>query len=246
MNSLIDLISNSDFTQFLATYGLATVIVIYVIFIRDPHRYNAITRTYDQLNSKYAELCDEYQKLSNSYGILRETLEKQYKQEYDKLCENYNELREAYDRLENDLKPETRMLSEEQASKLADLGLDRDLYKLYYYISEKLDGNRKEDLDFFIGDSVRDTNRAWSKFVSPFPRVPHIGNLYGVYKNHGGSLKRDLVQILENEETNIEDKRDEVWKKLVNDTLNMKREFYVFLEMKRQQREVLDYQEEGA
>lgn len=243
MENLLKLISNPGFTSFLATYGLATVIVLYIILIRDPHRYGKITRHYDLLNERYTNLYEEYRELSNSYRMLREKLEQQYQQEYDKLCQSYEDLKGAYDRLEHDLKPETRRLSGEQASKLAELGLDRDLYKLYYYISEKLEGNRKEDLEYFIADSVRDTNQVWLKFISPFPGVPHIGNLYGVYKNHGGSLKADLAEILSNEEMSTDEKRLAVWKKLLNDTLNMKREFDSFLEMQRQHREVHEYQD---
>jgi hypothetical protein len=241
MDALLKLISDPGFTAFFATYGLATVIVLYIVIIRDPRRFNSLTRNYKDLDRKYADMYDEYRSLGNSYERLRQNLEMKYKEEYDNLCQNYSELREAYDRLEHDLKPETRQLSLEQASRIADVGLDRDLYKLYYYSREMLDGRKDEDIEFFVNDTIQLTNRLWQKFISPFPRVPCISNLYGVYSNHGTTMRQQLESILSDEQMSPDEKRVAVWRRLLKDTQNMKREFDDFLTDHSRNREVLPY-----
>ena len=128
MDALLRLISDPGFTTFFATYGLATVIVLYIVIIRDPRRFNGLTRNYKELEKKYADMYDEYRSLGNSYEKLRQNLEMKYKEEYDNLCQSYSELKEAYDRLEHDLKPETRKLSPEQASKIAKIGPSSNLF----------------------------------------------------------------------------------------------------------------------
>ena len=40
MDSFIRLIESEGFIAFIATYGLATIIVIFIIFFRDPKRFN--------------------------------------------------------------------------------------------------------------------------------------------------------------------------------------------------------------
>lgn len=243
VDSFLELINSPGFVSFLATYGLATLIVIYIIFFRDPRRHHQTICDYRDLKRTYEQLNENFLHLSHAYTELRKSLEEKYKEEFDHLSQSYEELKEAYEKLEHDLKPETRSLSEEQAASLAEVGLDRDLYKLYYYICQKLDGKRVEDLDFFISDSIRKTNQAWAQFISPFPQVPCISDLYGVYKNHGGSLKRDLALILEDSDYSEEEKRNSVWNKLLNDTLEMKREFDGFIRSHRQHKEVHVYQE---
>jgi hypothetical protein len=241
MDALLKLLADPGFTAFFATYGLATVLSLYIVIVRDPRRFNGLTRNYKELEKRYSDMYDEYRNLSNSYEQLRQNLEMKYKEEYDNLCQNYSELKEAYDRLEHDLKPETRQLSPDQASKIADVGLDRDLYKLYYYIREMLDGRKDEDIEFFVNDTIQLTNRLWQKFISPFPRVPCISNLYGVYSNHGTTMRRQLESILNDEQMSTEEKRVAVWKRLVKDTQNMKREFDDFLVAHSRHREVLPY-----
>ena len=161
---------------------------------------------------------------------------------YDKLTDNYENLSTNYIRLEEDLRPESRMCSDEQATRLADLGLDRDLYKLYYYMCEKLEGRRLEGIATFIAESIRDTNDAWSKFKSPFLRVPRIGDLYGIYTNNGESLKLKMEEILK-EDIPTEEKKPRVLNLLFENAVNMKREFQGFTQSVADGKEVKPYHE---
>ena len=200
----IDIIGDPRFIDFLSTFGLAVVLVLYFVFVRDP---------------KQAKF---------------------WQGRYDKLTDNYENLSKNYIRLEEDLRPESRMCSNEQAVRLAELGLDRDLYKLYYFMCEKLDGRRIEDVGTFMAESIIGTNDAWSKFKSPFPRVERIGDLYGNYTNNGESLKLELEKILKEDISN-EEKKPNVWKLLFEDTVNMKGEFQGFIQSLGNGKEVRPY-----
>lgn len=224
MVNLAEILGNQAFINFISTFGMAAFLVLYFVLYRDPKRD-------DYWKSKYDELTNNYNTLSKNYNSLEkdlnETWHKQYKSlndQYDGLKEINESLKENYVNMEHDLRPEKRMMSKSQITKLAHLGLDRDLYKLFYYICAKLDGRRVEDLNTFVADSIRDTNETWSNFRSPFPKVPRIGDLYGYYKNNGGNLKVQLEEIMNSEGTEQE-KKDKIWNKLLGDIVNMKREF---------------------
>jgi len=200
----LEIITNETFIQLLSTLGLAVVVVLYFVLVRDPKQAKC------------------------------------WRQRYDKLTENYDRLSENYIRLENDLRPESRMCREEQARNLVDLGLDRDLYKLYYYMCAKLDSRRLEDVCAFVEESISATNEAWSKFKSPFMKVPRIGDLYGIYTNSGESLKLELEEILK-EKIPDEEKKAKVWNLLFTNTVNMKREFQELLQSLSNGKEVSPY-----
>ena len=161
---------------------------------------------------------------------------------YDDLSKNYGALSNDYTKLEASLHPESRMMSKEQALKLCYVALDRDFYKLYRRCCEKIDGARAEDVSVFIQESIIDTNEVWAKFTSPFPKVPRITDLYGVYKNKGGKLKNELQEIMDSAVPENE-KKDLVWNKLLQNTINMKREFSENLQKLKQGTEVKPYKE---
>jgi len=220
MDALLSLLGSQAFISFLGTFGLAVVLVLYFVFFQEPKRDKFWQDKYDQLLHSWQE-------------------------KYDQLLEQYKSLSDTYKRLESDLRPETRICSDEQSHRLVHLGLDRDLYKLYYYLSEKLHGKRPEDLEYFIEDSIRDTNESWSKFISPFPKVQHIGNLYGVYKKQGEAYKLELQEIMESGMTDQE-KKDKIFNKLVRNTVNMKREFEESMVKLKQGGEIKPYEESAA
>lgn len=188
MEAFLRLISNPSFIDIISTFGLAVVIVVYFIFIRDPKHIKFWQSKYDGLSKSYDQLSDHYQKLEAS------------------------------------LHPEKREMSHEQATKICHLALDRDLYKLYYRICEKIDTEGVVDVNVFVEETILDTNETWSKFKSPFPRVPCITDLYGVYSNKGGKLKKEIEEIM-NSNNNNEEKKGIIWNKLLKKTIGMKREF---------------------
>jgi hypothetical protein len=169
---------------------------------------------------------------------------KYWRERYDKLIENYNSLSKNYNHLEENLRPESRMCSPDQARNLAELGLDRDLYKLYYYMCEKVDGRRPESIATFIAESIRHTNDVWLKFKSPFLRVPHIGDLYGIYTNNGESLKQELEKIFEEKSPN-EEKKLKLLNLLFENTVNMKNEFQKFIQNLSKGIEISPYHEQA-
>jgi len=213
----VNIIGDPRFINFLSTFGLAVVLVLYFVFVRDPKQ------------AKFQQERDEKQTQF-------------WKGRYDNLLKNYELLSKNYIRLEEDLRPESRMCSKEQAIRLAELGLDRDLYKLYYFMCEKLDSRRHEDVGTFMAESIIGTNDAWAKFKSPFPRVERIGELYGNYTNNGESIKLELEKILEEDMPN-EEKKPKVWKLLFEDTVNMKGEFHGFIQSLGDGKEVSPYRE---
>ena len=215
--------------EIITTFGLSVLLVLYFVFFYLPKR-NKISE------SKYNELSKSFTELSKSYVSLWEG-------KYNDLTNNFDELSESYIRLEKNLQPESRMCSYEQAIKLADIGLDRDLYKLYYYMCEKIEGRRREEISFFIEDSIRITNSVWSKFKSPFPKVPHIGDLYGVYSTQENSLEEKLKGIFNTEKLDNDQKKEKIWNYLVNDTKNMKREFDKFILKLKGGHEIISYKE---
>ena len=225
MDGFIRLIGNEAFIAFIATYGLATVIVIFIIFIRDPRRYKSLEKNNERLGESYHEI-------SLAYEQMREDIGKIYKAEYDKLDASYKELNNAflklekdYQQLETDIHPETRRISVEQARHLAFIGLDRDLYKLHYLMSKKIQSNGNEKIENFVRESIRYTNDTWNHFRSPFPRGKYIGNLYEIYSNQGVTLKEQLEELFNKEMESNDDKITELWDMLLKNTLDQKEEF---------------------
>ena len=168
--------------------------------------------------------------------------EKEWRKRYDKLVEDYNSLSSSYSCIERNLVPESREVSHDQAVKLAELGMDRDLYKLYFYLCEKIDGKRPESISTFIAESIGDTNKVWAKFTSPFPRVPCISDLYEIYLNKGGNLKLELDEIIE---ANIasEEKKTQILHSLFDRLVDMKGEFQTYIKNLSDGKEVTPYSE---
>lgn len=197
MNTTIAIINNPAFTSFISTFGLATLLVLYFIFIRDPKR--------DKMwGARYDNLIDE--------DINR----------YDHLLEAYNELSQNYQRLEEDLRPHRQAITIVQAEKLCDIALDRDLYKLYVLCCRIIDGDKNLKLESIITESVVNTNTVWGYFTSPFPQILHINELFEVYSTQGSTLKGKLKQIIENPKDTT---KSDLWDFLFNNELAMSEKF---------------------
>ena len=121
MDQFLQLIGNSQFIQFLSTFGLAVLLVLWFVFVRDPKREKFFRTQYEQV------LVD-------------------YRKRYEQLSNNYKQLSKSCTKLAEDLQPDTRKMSPEQANALACIGLDRDLYKLFYYTCEKLEERDQQDV----------------------------------------------------------------------------------------------------
>ena len=145
--------------------------------------------------------------------------------QYADLNKSYARLGEDYRKLEESLHAVSRLMNNEQAQRLNDIALDRDLYKLFKQLCDKLDGVRSEAIAVFLHDTVIDTNALWAQFITPFPRVPRITNLYGMYVNGGSTLREELQNIIDASESNIARIKEKIWDKLLQNTLNMKQEF---------------------
>ena len=161
---------------------------------------------------------------------------------YDDLNDNYTKLKDCLTELEKDFNPESRSISTEQARVLCHIALDRDLYKLYFYVVRKLDGYYPEKVNNIVSSSILDTNQTWSKFISPFKKVPRISDLYGIYRNEGSKLVEYIEGILNSDEE-IEDKKKLLWDKFCQDTITMKREFEENLDRLRKYDPVLPFGE---
>jgi len=121
-------------------------------------------------------------------------------------------------------------MSNEQARRLNDIALDRDLYKLFKHLCDKLDGVRSERIEVFLNDTVVDSNALWARFITPFPRVPRITHLYGMYVNGGSTLHEELQNIIDAYENDVARIKEAIWNKLLENTLNMKNEFQANLQ----------------
>lgn len=121
----------------------------------------------------------------------------------------------------------------DQARALCFLGIDRDLYKLYYRLCQRIDTKdekNKQTISFCVRDCVFDTNQTWECFRSPFPNFINIRELYGIYKTNGEILQKELEEM-EKKFTDKEELKREIWDKFLENTQNMKEEF---LEYKKQ------------
>ena len=237
MEGFIKLIENEAFIALIATYGLATLIVIFIIFFRDPRRFNVLLNQYKQLENDYKLLAKSYNNLDAIYRDMRKDIEKTYKLEYDQLDARYKalnttflNLEKDYQQLEADIHPETRRISVAQARHLTFIGLDRDLYKLYYLMSKKIDFNTDASIENFVRESIRLTNDTWNNFRSPFSKIKHIGSLYEIYSNQGTGLKEKLDKLFNQETDSNDKKKTELWNMLLKNTLDQKQKFDEFSE----------------
>jgi len=129
---------------------------------------------------------------------------------------------EGFAEFQQNLKPETRFISVEQMIALVDLGLDRDIYKLYHRITQNIEARSANDISLMIKEAIIDTNYHWEKFRSPFPPVPMISDLFTIYREGGKTLNNRLCQIVQAEVT-VEDKKNQYWQVLVESAIRMKR-----------------------
>lgn len=228
MPDFLALVQSPAFISFLSTFGLAVVLVLYFVIYRDPKQARFWQKKYDDLSESYSQL-------SENYNTVTDHLDSFWKDQTTSLNQNFEGLKEAYQRLESDLDPKSRVMSEEQARSLCHVGLDRDLYKLYYYVQRRVMGKENTEIALILHDTIIDTNKTWSSFTSPFPLVPRISDLFSVYTNAGGQLSEGLEATLREEGTE-EEKVEKAWNTLLNNTINMKREFDDNLEKLRSQR----------
>jgi hypothetical protein len=258
MQTFIDLISSQGFITFISTFGLAVLMVLYFIFVRDPRRERYWQSKYDEAvtdrKSQHEQLVAKYEESASLLGEVQTELRElqtaankiwtqqcnAIREENQGLIAQIRELTQTYKEFENDLKPGTRIISDDQAVALADLGLDRDLYKLMYYLREKLEGRRTDDLKFFINDSLLDTSRKWERFIAPFAKYPHIGELYPSYETGGYEIENKLNQLLEDQQSK-EEAMQRIWSLLVNETVNMKRHFTKMISNADKEEEVFEY-----
>ena len=118
-----------------------------------------------------------------------------------------------------------------QSKKLNDLAIDRDFFKLYFRVCEKLDGYNQDDVNAFIRESILDTNETWGEFIPPFPKseIKSLKDLYQMYSNNGVKLQAQIEKII-GSDNSIEDKKKEVYSLLRKMALDMKSHFRVCLE----------------
>jgi hypothetical protein len=210
MEYFIGLIGNSAVIQFLSTFGLATLLVLYFVLIRDPK----IQKRRDERDREQAKHWEERDK--KWVELLQE--------KYDQLVKDYGELATSYFKLEQSLDPQKREMSSSQAQKLCNIALDRDLYKLKHYFCQMIDGDREPIIDESFRDTVMESKALWNEFNPPFPKVNHIDELYEPYVTNGQTIKAKIQPILECN-ASPEEKKGSIWKTLVEDTVSMKNEF---------------------
>ena len=220
--AFIKLIQDPSFISFISTFGLAVVLVLYFIFYRDPKQQKYFKVTHQKLLD---DLGERYKGLATDVTTLKQCAETctQYGKQIDELTTEYNELNDSYKNLLSTFIPEKREMSSEQTRALGNIGLDRDLFKLYTRVCRYLDNDEKRDVGVVIQETINDTNETWERFKTPFPDVPRITHLYGVYSNKGGKLQEALGKILSSDDTD-EEKKEKVWNKLTKIVIDMKQE----------------------
>ncbi len=132
MGALLSYLNNPGFIQFISTFGLATFLVLYLILIRDPKTWKQLDNNYKDLNKRFQEV----QTGSESYGTLED--------KYRELAESYKKLQETYNQLNEAIRPEIVKMTVIQSKKLNDTAIDRDLFKLFFRLSEKIDSDSKK------------------------------------------------------------------------------------------------------
>ena len=130
-------------------------------------------------------------------------------------------LSERFNDFQQNNKPETRSISTDQMIALVDLGLDRDLFKIYYRITQYLEGDSEFSINIFIKETILDTNEKWDRFRSPFPLL-HIPDLFTTYRKGGELLIKKLRYAIQADVT-LEEKKDKVFDILVSSTVDMKK-----------------------
>ncbi len=228
---IIDIINNQGFIQFISTFGLAVFLVLYLILIRDP-------KTWKQLDNNYKNLNDRFKEVSREYEAYKTLSEK-----YMELSDSYKILQETYSLLNESIRPETVKMTVLQAKKLNDTAIDRDLFKLFFRLCEKIDGDPL-DVSSYIKETIFDTNETWAEFCPPFrnPEIRSLTDLYDMYKNGGTELKSQLEEILNSDES-IEGKKGKILNILKNNAVNMKREFRDILGREGKEKPVLPHEQ---
>lgn len=185
MDGFIQFITDPGVMEFIGTHGLATLLVLWFILWHDRRLWNALSKRYIDLNERYKDLYKEY----NNYQIIRDR--------YRQLTDNYQVLQEKYIELSECIRPETIRISMQQTKKLNDTAIDRDLFKLYYRLCEKIADKKQEDIGSFIQETILDTNETWEEFRPPFrnPQIRSLSDLYDIYKNGGVQLKNEIEKI---------------------------------------------------
>ena len=107
-------------------------------------------------------------------------------------------------------------------------------------MAEKIDARRQESVEIFIQESIRETNESWSKFTSPFLKVPHISDLYKIYKSNGEALREELESVIATDRTDQE-KKDEIYNILLIRCNRQRKEMDENLTKLQQGTEVTEY-----
>lgn len=218
MGAFIEVITNPKVMQFLSTYGLATLLVLWFILWRDRRLWNELNQRYKDLNHRYEELQGQF----NAYDSLRKR--------YRELTDHFQILNESYINLSECIRPETVKMSTQQTKKINDTAIDRDLFKLYVRICEKIENKRQDDLPTFLKETILDTNETWEDFRPPFrnPKVRSLTDLHAMYLNSGGQLKHELEKIIDSD---VEDKekKENVFNLLSVNAINMKNQLRDYL-----------------
>jgi hypothetical protein len=225
-NSWLTTIVNSDVKDFISTFGLSVLLVLYFVLYRDPRHWNRLNKRYKEL---YANYSDEYRNLSGSYETLKEVHEK---------------LKRTFEELSTNVRPGIVKMDESQSKKLHDLAVDRDLYKLYFRICERLERSNRKGIRIFLQETINDTNETWDLFPPPFhnPEIRSIRDLYGMYINKGTDLRVKLNEIL-NSTASESEKKETAFNLLLNNATNMKTSFQENLSRHRQGENVEQYNE---
>ena len=153
-----------------------------------------------------------------------------FRNRYRELSDNFQNLNESYVNLSECIRPETIRMSTLQTKKINDTALDRDLFKLYVRICEKIDNKRQDDLHTFLKETILDTNETWEEFRPPFrnPEIHSLTDIYPMYINSGSQLKSEIEKICDSDLEEII-KKERVFNFLSENTVNMKNQLRDYL-----------------
>ena len=146
--------------------------------------------------------------------------------EWEFRIELYRVTPEAPVQSDSELRARVRKMNVQQAKKLNDIALDRDLFKLYHRVSQKIAGSNQYDINEFIKETIHDTNETWNEFLPPFQssELRSLTQLYEMYSNGGAKLKNKLEEIL-NSDSESEEKKKKVFSVLFDNAFKMKKYF---------------------
>jgi hypothetical protein len=118
-----------------------------------------------------------------------------------------------------------------QSKKLNDIAIDRDFFKLYFRVCEKIENYSQDSISAFIKESILDTNETWAEFIPPFSQtgIKSLKDLYLMYSNGGAKLNAQIENICASN-TSKEDKKRETYSLLRKMALDMKSHFRTCLE----------------